>query len=130
MLGLDLGAEIHALEHERAQGQHCVPHLVALDDVAGGLGRLDEVVDERVDPLRAGCAQQLDLVRRKVPLGQEPVAQRVVDVVVDVRDPIDDADDLPLVRLGLALTGVREDPVADLVCEVQLPRDAVRLLVV
>ena len=130
VLGPDLGAEIHPLEHERAQGEHRVPHLVALDDVARGLGRLDEVVDERVDPLRAGRAQQLDLVHGKVPLGQEPVAQRVVDVVVDVRDPVDDADDLPFVRLGLALARVREDPVADLVGEVQFPRDPERLLVV
>ena len=50
--------------------------------------------------------------------------------MVDVRDPIDDADDLPLVGLGLLRPGVREDPVADLVGEVELPRDAERLLVV
>ena len=61
---------------------------------------------------------------------QEPVAQRVVDVVVDVRDAVDEPDDLPLERRRLLLAGVREDPVADLVREVQRARDPERLLVV
>ena len=61
---------------------------------------------------------------------EEPVAHRVVDVVVDVRDPVDEPHDLPLERVGLALTGVREDPVADLAREVERLRDAQGLLVV
>ena len=109
MLRHHLRAEVDALEHERAEREHRVPYLVPLDDVAGGLGRLDEVVDERVDPLRARRAEQLDLVDGKVALGQEPVPQRVVDVVVDVGDPVDDADNLALVRLGLSLARVSED---------------------
>ena len=55
---------------------------------------------------------------------------RVVDVVVDVRDAVDDADDLALVSLGLDLAGVLEDPVAHLPGQVQLLGDAQRLLVV
>ncbi len=50
--------------------------------------------------------------------------------MVDVRDPVDEPHDLPLERLGLALARVREDPVADLVREVERERDPLRLLVV
>ena len=71
-----------------------------------------------------------DLVVRQIVLGEQPVAHGVVDVVVDVRDPIDEAHDLPLERLRLALARVREDPVADLVGEVERARDPERLLVV
>ena len=59
---------------------------------------LDEVVHEPVDALGAARAEHLDLVARQVALGEDPVADRVVDVVVDVRDAVDDADDLPLER--------------------------------
>jgi hypothetical protein len=62
--------------------------------------------------------------------GENPVADGIVDVVVDVRDAVDDADDLPLVRLGLNLARVLEDPVADLPREVELLCDLEGLLVV
>ena len=75
-------------------------------------------MDETVDPLRGGGAEDRDLVGRQIGLREDPVADRVVDVVVDVGDAVDDADDLPLERLGPTLAGVREDPVAHLVCEV------------
>ena len=45
--------------------------------------------------------------------------ERVVDVVVDVRNPVDDADDLPFERLRLGRPGVVEDPVAHLRGQVQ-----------
>jgi hypothetical protein len=49
-LGLFRGSEVHAREHELAQGEHGAADLLALDDVAR-LGRgLDDVVHERVDP--------------------------------------------------------------------------------
>src|SRR6185503_9256631 len=123
-------AEIDVLEHEGAEREHGFPHVVALDDVAGGLGGLDEIVDERVDPLRARGAEELDLVEGKVALGQDAVPERVVDVVVDVGDAVDDADDLAFVRRRLALARVGEDAVADLVRQVELSRDPQRLLVV
>ncbi len=50
--------------------------------------------------------------------------------MVDVGDPVDEPDDLPLERLRLALARVREDSVADLVREIERPRDPQRLLVV
>ncbi len=71
-----------------------------------------------------------DLLARQVVLVEQPVPHRVVDVVVDVRDAVDEPHDLPLERLGLALARVREDPVADLVREVERARDPQRLLVV
>ena len=130
VLGARLRAEVDALEHERAQREHRAADLVALGDVALARGGLDQVVDERVDALRAGRAEDRDLVARQVALLEDAVADRVVDVVVDVGDPIDDADDLALERLGLLLAGVREDAVAHLVGQVQPLGDPQRLLVV
>ena len=130
VLGPDLRAEVDAVEHERAQREHRLADLVALADVAGPLRGLDEVVDERVDPLRAGRAEQLDLRARQVGVREDPVADRVVDVVVDVGDAVDDAHDLPLERLRLLRARVGEDPVADLVGEVEPAGDPPRLLVV
>ena len=131
VLGPRHRAEVDALEHERAQREHRAADLVALGDVARTLGRLDQVVHERVDPLarRSRRARAISSAGRSPSL-EQPVADRVVDVVVDVGDAIDDADDLALVRLGLALAGVREDPVAHLVGQVQPLGDPQRLLVV
>ncbi len=81
----------------------------------------------RSEPRRA---EQLDLGVRKVGLGEDAVPDRVVDVVVDVRDAVDDANDLALERLRLLRARVREDAVAHLMGEVEPPRDAQRLLVV
>ena len=77
-----------------------------------------------------GRAEQRDLVARQVAFLEDPVADRVVDVVVDVRDPVDDAHDLALERRRLLRTGVREDPVDHLACQVEPLGDACRLLVV
>ncbi len=66
VLARRLGAEVDALEHERAQLRHRAAGLLALDDVAGAVGVLDEVVDERVDPARAGVAEDLDRSERQV----------------------------------------------------------------
>ena len=85
---------------------------------------------EAVDPARARLPEQRDLLARQVLLREQPEADRVVDVVVDVGDPVDEADDPPLERLGLARPGVGEDPVADLAGEVHRLRDPQRLLVV
>ncbi len=50
VLGADGRAEVDALEHEPAQLAHRRARLLALDDVPGAGGVLDEVVHERVDP--------------------------------------------------------------------------------
>ena len=44
---------------------------------------------------------RLDLLLRQVPLHEQAVAERVVDVVVDVGDAVDEADDPALERLRL-----------------------------
>ena len=74
--------------------------------------------------------EERDLVDREVVLREQPVAHRVVDVVVDVGDAVDDPDDLALLRRRLLRAGMREDPVADLVREVEASGDPVGLLVV
>ena len=50
--------------------------------------------------------------------------------MVDVRDPVDDPDDLALACGRLLRSGVREDPIADLRGQVEPLRDSKRLLVV
>src|SRR5205809_7000665 len=104
-------AEVDALEHERPEREHRLPDLVALTDVSGGVRAFDQVAHERVDALRAGLAQQLDLVVRQFALVEDSVPKRVVDVVVDLRDSVADADDLALERRRLDLARVRQDAV-------------------
>ena len=124
VLGPDLGTEVHPVEHERAEREHRLADVVALPDVPGLLRRVDEIVDEAIDALGPGRAEELDLGVWEIGLGEDPVPDCVVDVVVDVRDPIDDADDLALERLGLLHARMREDAVAHLV--VRLSRRAIR----
>ncbi len=130
VLWLHALAEVHAIEHERAQRQHRVADRLALHDLPGAAGLLDDVVDERVDAGRAGGPEQLDLLGGQVVVVEDPVADRIVDVVVDVRDTVDEPHDLALQRGGLLRARVREDAVAHLVGEVQVAGDAVGLLVV
>ena len=82
-------------------------------------GVLDDVADERVDPRRAGRAEPLDLLGRQVALGDDPGADGVVDVVVDVGDAVDESHDPALERRRLQRAGVVEDPVAHLVGQVE-----------
>ena len=73
-------------------------------------------VSIRVEPVGP---EQLDLGRRQVLLAEDPGAQRVVDVVVDVGDAVDELDDPPLLGRRPVRAGVVEDPVADLFGQVQ-----------
>ena len=91
-----LRAEVDALEHECAQREHRLPHLGRLADVVDALRRLDDVVNEPVDPLRTRVSEDRDLLARKVVFTEKPVPHRVVDVVVDVCDSIDEPHDLSL----------------------------------
>ena len=80
-------------------------------------------------------AEHRDLLGRQVAERDHAGAQRVVDVVVDVGDPVDEPDDLALERRRLARAGgVAQDPVAHRLGEVEPPRahvdDAQRVLVV
>ncbi len=85
---------------------------------------------QAVDPIGARGTEQLDLGAGQVGVREDPVADGIVDVVIDIGDAIDDAYDLPLQRLRLLSTGVRENAVADLAGEVEPQGDAPRLLVV
>ena len=71
MLGPRCLAEVDALEHERAEGEHRLADLLALTDVAGARRGLDQVVDEGVDRARACRPEQLDLLAREVARGRE-----------------------------------------------------------
>ena len=70
---------------------------------------------------RARLAEQLDLLCRQVPLRDDPGPHRVVDVVVDVRDPVHDPHHPPLQRRRLLRPRVIEDPVPDLLGQVEPP---------
>src|SRR5262249_5844549 len=130
MLVLGMPSEVNVLEHELPQPMHRAADVLALADVTGCRRRLHEVVNKPVDSRSAGRTEPLDLLVREVGLLEQPVAERVVDVVVDVGDPVDDADDLPLERLRLGRPGMGEDARTDLVREVEPARDPIRLLVV
>jgi hypothetical protein len=98
LLGVLARAEVDVGEHEVAQLVHRGAGLRALDDRPGRGRVLDEVVHQRVDAVRAGVAQDRDRVARQVGLAQHARADRVVDVVVDVGDAIDDPHDRALER--------------------------------
>jgi hypothetical protein len=87
-------------------------------------------VHERVDSAGASVPEELDLLARELVGAQDPEANGIVDVVVDVRHAIDEPHDPSLERHRLDWTGVGEDALADFGGEVQLLGDAVRLLVV
>ena len=76
-------------------------------------------MDDRVDPAGARRAEQLDLRCGKRGRLEHARPHRVVDVVVDVGDAVDEPDDPAFERLGLVLAGVVEDSVADLCREVE-----------
>ena len=84
-----------------------------------GLRALDDVADEGVDPGRSGGAEQIDLMGREILGAEDPRAQGVVDVVVDVGDPVDELDDPPLQSRRLARARVVEDAVAHLLGQVE-----------
>ena len=123
-------AEVDALEHERPQRQHRRADLVALDDVAGPLRLSTRSWTSVSIRARAGRRAARSPRAAARPSLEDPEADRVVDVVVDVRDAVDDADDLALERRRLAPAGVREDAVAHLPGQVQRARRCERLLVV
>ena len=88
----------------------------------------------RTEPVRA---EQRDGCLGQLPRVEHAGAQGVVDVVVDVRDAVDDLDDAALERLRRDGPGVVEDAVAHLVREVEAAAvalehvdDAQRVLVV
>ena len=87
-------------------------------------------MNQGVDPRRARIPEERDLGLRQVLRSEDPVPNRVVDVVVDIGHSIDDADDLPLECLRLLFSCVREDPVPHLPRQVERLGDPQRLLVV
>jgi len=81
---------------------------------------LDEVVDERVDPVGSGIAKRGDCVSGKIRGGDYAGPEGVVDVVVDVRDAVQQPDDLAFERRRLrGAAGVVEDSIPDRVAEVE-----------
>jgi hypothetical protein len=107
------------LEHERAQAQHRAADLLALHDVSGLLRMAQQVHHQRLDPLRPGRPQQLDLGAREVLEAEHARPDGVVDVVVDVGHAVHQPDDPALERGGRVVAGVAQDAVADGRREVQ-----------
>ena len=60
-------------------------------------------------------------LRRNLLFPDEPRADRIIDVVVDVGDLVGEADRLALERVRMARGAVIQDTVAHLLCEVQTP---------
>src|SRR3712207_8111840 len=53
-------------EHELAKAEHGAAHLLALHDVTGAHGALEDVAHERLDPLGPGGAEQPHLLGGEV----------------------------------------------------------------
>ena len=114
MFAPGVGSQVDVLEHERPQLVHGRRGGLALDDVPRGLGVLDQVVDEHIDPVRSAVAELGDGVRGQVRFGDHAGAKGVVDVVVDVRDTVEQPDDLAFDGRRLrGAAGMVEDPVPD-----------------
>src|SRR4029450_8771323 len=109
VLGPRVRAQVDALEHERPKGEHRRAHVLALPDLTRGVGLLDEVVVEAVDAPGARLPEELDLFVRELVLAGDTAGKGVVDVVVDVRDPVDDPDDLALEGFRELVARVVED---------------------
>ena len=97
-----VGAQVDALEHERAQRSHRArrpPSPCTMSPASAECST--QVAHERVDPLRAGRSRARRSPRPgRSPAREHPGAQRVVDVVVDVGDPVDHPHDPALQRRG------------------------------
>src|SRR5207245_3598969 len=138
VLGAHGGTEVDALEHELTQRGHRGPRVGSLHDVARELRVLDHVVHERVYARGAVAPEHGDGLGGKLLLAQQAGADRVVDVVIDVGDAVDDAHDAPLERRGRARAArVPDDAVANGIAEVEpgavsleVLDDAQRMLVV
>ena len=114
------GAQVDAVEHELAQAQHRAADLLALDDVAG-LGVEWATMSRTRVSIRAepvGPSSSISAAGRSAGR-QDPGAQGVVDVVVDVGDAVDQLHDPALERRRLVRAGVVEDAVADLLGQVE-----------
>ena len=85
--------------------------------------------NERVDAPRAAGPEHGDRSRRQLALPEQPGADGVVDVVIDVGHPVDHAHDPPLQRPRRRRpAGVMRDPLADLLGEVQAQAVTLELL--
>ena len=85
---------------------------------------------QRVDAVGAALAEGRHLVLWQIGRVEDAEAHGIVDVVIDVGDAIDDADDLALEAGRLGFTCMGEDAVAHLGRQVQRFRDLQRMLVV
>src|SRR2546429_9219096 len=102
LVRLRVRREVDAFEHEGAKREHRFADLVALADLAGALGGLDEIVDDRVDPAGARRAEQLDLRSGKPDRLEPPPPPPAVEVGVYGGAPVGGAGDLAFRRSGLA----------------------------
>ena len=89
-------AEVHRVEHVAAQLFECFEHFGRHDDrFVVAVERLrDDVAHHAVDALAAGFAEGLANRFGDVVGGDDAGANTVVDVVIDIRDDVGDADDV------------------------------------
>jgi hypothetical protein len=121
LFGPRLRPEVHPIEHELPQSQHRAANLLALPDVPLRSRPLHHVLHEQVNSRRPGLAEQRDFLLRQIVRRNNPRPHRVIDVVVDVSHPVDDAHHPPLERLGLPRPSVIEDPVQHLLGQIESP---------
>ena len=93
-------AEVHVLEHVAPQLLERYEHLARHRDclVVIRERRRDHVAHHPVDAVGAGLAEDLANRLRDVVVRDDPGADAVIDVVIDVRDDVADTDDVALER--------------------------------
>ena len=110
---------VHVPEKPRPELHEGLVYRVRKGDLTFDLRVRDHIPHQGVDPGAHFFSENGDRVRREVIAGDDPRPQRVVDVVVDVRDPVGDAYDLTFSGTWIARSCVVEYPVSDLEGEVQ-----------
>ena len=110
---------VYARKHELPQAVHGFLHQRRHGQLRFVRAARHNVANHGVDALAVRLPQHLQAVRRQFKGLQDSGAQGIIQIVIQIRNPIGTADALPLQRCGKLLAGVTEDAVAHLPRQVQ-----------
>ena len=111
-LGLRRRACVHMAEHEAPQFKHCIMDFIVHADFVFALAVVDHGGYQRVNTLTVGFTERLAQRMRDILAAHQPTADGVIDIVVDVGNPVGKVNDAPLGRRGVCAAGVADNPIA------------------